>query len=177
MVLLPDEKHGEVYRDQIADGISAGKLLLFGHGFSVHYGEVEPPADVDVTMIAPKSPGHRVRELYVEGGGTPAIAVTAYASSHDRTAALAAGYHRHIRKPVSVGALISTIAVLAGAPVALNTTELVPHAYSTVIWQQTPLDMRTGVEGEVTALLQAGVDAVFSDNPDLAVEARDAFVD
>ena len=57
MVLLPDEKHGEVYRDQIADGISGGKLLLFGHGFSVHYGEVEPPADVDVALVAPKGPG------------------------------------------------------------------------------------------------------------------------
>src|SRR5687767_626907 len=46
MVLLPDEKHGEVWREQIADGVSPGKLLLFGHGFSVHYGEVEPPAEV-----------------------------------------------------------------------------------------------------------------------------------
>ena len=57
MVLLPDEKHGEVYREQIADGIAPGNLLLFGHGFSIHYGEVEPPADVDVALVAPKGPG------------------------------------------------------------------------------------------------------------------------
>src|SRR5918995_4573544 len=53
MVLLPDEKHGEIYREQIADGVAPGNLLLFGHGFSIHYGEIEPPADVDVALIAP----------------------------------------------------------------------------------------------------------------------------
>ena len=71
MVLLPDEKHGEVYREQIADGIAPGNLLLFGHGFSIHYGEVEPPADVDVALVAPKGPGHLVRRQYTEGSGVP----------------------------------------------------------------------------------------------------------
>ena len=73
MVLLPDEKHGEIYRAQIADGVAPGNLLLFGHGFSIHYGEVEPPADVDVALVAPKGPGHLVRRQYTEGSGVPGL--------------------------------------------------------------------------------------------------------
>ena len=73
MVLLPDEKHGDVYREQIADGIAPGNLLLFGHGFSIHYGEVEPPPDVDVALVAPKGPGHLVRRQYTEGSGVPGL--------------------------------------------------------------------------------------------------------
>jgi ketol-acid reductoisomerase len=73
MVLAPDEKHGEIYRGQIADGIAPGNLLLFGHGFSIHYGEVEPPPDVDVALVAPKGPGHLVRRQYTEGSGVPGL--------------------------------------------------------------------------------------------------------
>src|SRR5436190_4599546 len=73
MVLLPDEKHGEVYREQIADGIAPGNTLLFGHGFSIHYGEVDPPAEVDVALIAPKGPGHLVRRQFLEGSGVPGL--------------------------------------------------------------------------------------------------------
>ena len=73
MVLLPDEKHGDVYREQIADGIAPGNLLLFGHGFSIHYGEVAPPPGVDVAMVAPKGPGHLVRRQYVEARGVPGL--------------------------------------------------------------------------------------------------------
>ena len=73
MVLLPDEKHGEVWREQIRDGIAPGNTLLFGHGFSVHYGEVEPPPEVDVALIAPKGPGHLVRRQFLEGSGVPAL--------------------------------------------------------------------------------------------------------
>ena len=73
MILLPDEKHGEIYREQIADGIAPGNTLLFGHGFSIHYGEVEPPAEVDVALIAPKGPGHLVRRQYLEGSGVPGL--------------------------------------------------------------------------------------------------------
>ncbi len=73
MILLPDEKHGDVWREQIADGIAPGNLLLFGHGFSVHYGEVAPPAEVDVALVAPKSPGHLVRRQYQEGRGVPGL--------------------------------------------------------------------------------------------------------
>src|ERR671914_985551 len=73
MVLLPDEKHGEVWREQIRDGIAPGNLLLFGHGFSVHYGEVEPPPEVDVALVAPKGPGHLVRRQFLEGSGVPGL--------------------------------------------------------------------------------------------------------
>jgi ketol-acid reductoisomerase len=73
MVLLPDEKHGDVWRESIADGIAPGNLLLFGHGFSVHYGEVQPPAEVDVALVAPKSPGHLVRRQFQEGRGVPGL--------------------------------------------------------------------------------------------------------
>jgi ketol-acid reductoisomerase len=73
MVLLPDEKHGQIYRDQIADGVAPGNLLLFGHGFSIHYGEIEPPAGVDVGLVAPKGPGHLVRRQFTEGSGVPAL--------------------------------------------------------------------------------------------------------
>jgi ketol-acid reductoisomerase len=73
MVLLPDEKQGEVWEAEIRDGIAPGDLLLFGHGFSVHFGEIEPPAGVDVGMVAPKGPGHLVRRQYEEGKGVPCL--------------------------------------------------------------------------------------------------------
>ena len=73
MVLLPDEKQGEVFSAEIADGIAEGNLLMFGHGFSIHFGEIEPPPGVDVGMVAPKGPGHLVRRQYVEGNGVPGL--------------------------------------------------------------------------------------------------------
>src|SRR5918998_352848 len=73
MVLLPDEKHGEVWGAQIADGIAPGNLVLFGHGFSVHYDTVQPPAEVDVALVAPKGPGHLVRRQFTEGRGVPGL--------------------------------------------------------------------------------------------------------
>ena len=73
MVLLPDEKHHDVYEESIKDGIAPGNLLLFGHGFSIHYGEVEAPPEVDVALVAPKGPGHLVRRQYLEGSGVPCL--------------------------------------------------------------------------------------------------------
>src|SRR4249919_280832 len=73
MILAPDEKHGEIYREQIADGVAPGNLLMFGHGFSIHYGEVEPPPEVDVALVAPKGPGHLVRRQFLEGSGVPCL--------------------------------------------------------------------------------------------------------
>ena len=73
MVLLPDTSHGKVYAEEIAPHLDAGDMLMFAHGFSIHFGTVTPPADVDVTMIAPKGPGHLVRRTYEEGIGTPAL--------------------------------------------------------------------------------------------------------
>jgi len=73
MILVPDTVQPEVYKKDVAPHLSAGKTLMFAHGFNIRFGTIKPPANVDVTMIAPKAPGHRVREVFVEGGGTPAL--------------------------------------------------------------------------------------------------------
>jgi ketol-acid reductoisomerase len=73
MVLLPDTSHAKVYASEVAPNLSAGDMLMFAHGFSVHFGTVRPPAEVDVTMIAPKGPGHLVRRTFEQGIGTPAL--------------------------------------------------------------------------------------------------------
>ncbi|HLF25079.1 MAG TPA: ketol-acid reductoisomerase [Anaerolineae bacterium] len=73
MILAPDTAQPKIYAESIAAHLSAGKMLMFGHGFNIRFGTITPPADVDVTMIAPKAPGHRVREVFLEGGGTPAL--------------------------------------------------------------------------------------------------------
>jgi len=73
MVLVADMHQPALYRDEIAPQLQAGKTLMFAHGFNIHYGQISPPADVDVSMIAPKAPGHRVRELFKEGVGVPAL--------------------------------------------------------------------------------------------------------
>jgi ketol-acid reductoisomerase len=81
MVLVPDELHHDVYENEIRDGIADGNTLLFGHGFSVHYGEVEPPPGVDVGLVAPKGPGHLVRRQYLEGSGVPCLVAIAQDAS------------------------------------------------------------------------------------------------
>jgi len=92
MVLVPDTAQAELYRQEIAPGLKAGKTLMFAHGFNIRFGWISPPKDVDVTMIAPKAPGHRVRELYVEGAGTPAlVAIHQDASGTARELALSYG--------------------------------------------------------------------------------------
>ena len=73
MMLVADHVQAPVYQADIAPHMKAGKTLMFAHGFNIHFGEIKPPAGVDVTMIAPKAPGHRVRELFVEGVGVPAL--------------------------------------------------------------------------------------------------------
>lgn len=73
MVLVPDHIQGDLYTNEIAPYLTAGKTLMFAHGFSIHFGAIVAPADVDVSMIAPKAPGHRVRELFTEGVGVPAL--------------------------------------------------------------------------------------------------------
>jgi ketol-acid reductoisomerase len=90
MVLLPDERHGQIWQEQIRDGIAPGKALFFGHGFSVHYGEVESPPEVDVALVAPKGPGHLVRRQFLEGSGVPGlVAVDQDASGNALQLALA----------------------------------------------------------------------------------------
>ena len=73
MILAPDTRQGALYAEHIKPNLKPGDTLMFGHGFNIRFGTIEPPADVDVTMVAPKSPGHRVRETYVEGAGTPVL--------------------------------------------------------------------------------------------------------
>src|SRR5204863_7983151 len=73
MILTPDTTQAKLYREAIEPNLAPGKTLMFAHGFNIRFGTIVPPAGVDVSMIAPKSPGHRVRELYTEGGGTPAL--------------------------------------------------------------------------------------------------------
>jgi ketol-acid reductoisomerase len=90
MILVPDHLQGEIYRKDIEPHLSKGKTLMFAHGFNIHFNEIKPPADIDVSMIAPKAPGHRVRELFVEGVGVPAlVAIAQDASGHALENALA----------------------------------------------------------------------------------------
>ncbi|HVS27044.1 MAG TPA: ketol-acid reductoisomerase [Burkholderiales bacterium] len=89
MILLPDESHAQVYRDDIEPNIKKGAALAFAHGFNIHFGQIEPRADLDVIMIAPKGPGHLVRSTYTQGGGVPSlIAVHRDASRKARDIAL-----------------------------------------------------------------------------------------
>jgi len=73
MMLAPDTLQRSIYYGSVEKGLRAGKMLMFAHGFNIHYGQITPPADVDVTMIAPKCPGHMLRELYTQGVGPPAL--------------------------------------------------------------------------------------------------------
>jgi ketol-acid reductoisomerase len=93
MILTPDTGQKKLYDESIAPHLTAGKgpgkTLMFAHGFNIRFGQIVPPADVDVSMVAPKAPGHRVRELFQEGEGTPALlAVEQNASGHAREDAL-----------------------------------------------------------------------------------------
>jgi ketol-acid reductoisomerase len=90
MILVPDELHRQVWESEVRDGIAEGNMLLFGHGFSIHYGEIEAPAGVDVALAAPKGPGHLVRRQYTEGSGVPGlIAIEQDASGNAKQLALA----------------------------------------------------------------------------------------
>src|SRR5687767_9469434 len=90
MVLIPDTRQAKVYNEDIKPHLSAGKMLMFAHGFNIRFNCIVPPADVDVTMVAPKAPGHRVREVFKEGGGTPGLlAVHQDATGQGRATALA----------------------------------------------------------------------------------------
>ena len=92
MVLAPDQKQKQIYVDAIEPGLRAGKMLMFAHGFNIHFNQIVPPQDVDVTMIAPKAPGHRMREMFANGIGVPAlIAVHQNASENAQQLALAYG--------------------------------------------------------------------------------------
>jgi ketol-acid reductoisomerase len=90
MILTPDTGQAALYSQYVAPHLSAGKTLMFAHGFNIRFGQIVPPKDVDVSMVAPKAPGHRVREVYQAGGGVPAlVAVEQDASGHALEDALA----------------------------------------------------------------------------------------
>jgi ketol-acid reductoisomerase len=93
MLLAPDTAQPKIYKESIAPHLSAGKMLMFGHGFNIRFGTIAPPTDVDVTMIAPKAPGHRVREVFLEGGGTPAL-LAVHQDATGKARALALSYAR-----------------------------------------------------------------------------------
>jgi len=89
MILVPDHLQSDIYEADIAPNLTAGKTLMFAHGFNIRYGTIVPAKDIDVSMVAPKAPGHRVREVFTEGGGVPAlIAVHQDASGHAHALAL-----------------------------------------------------------------------------------------
>jgi ketol-acid reductoisomerase len=90
MVLVPDHIQKRLYEEEIAPNLTPGKTLMFAHGFNIHFGAIAPPEGVDVSMIAPKSPGHRLRELFEEGVGVPALlAIQQDATGHAKETALA----------------------------------------------------------------------------------------
>ncbi|MHB0857975.1 MAG: ketol-acid reductoisomerase [Anaerolineae bacterium] len=95
MVLAPDTVQPEVYRQSIQPHLTAGKMLMFAHGFCIQYGQIVPPADVDVTMMAPKAPGHRVREIFPMGQGVPGL-VAIYQDATGNAKALTLAYGKGI---------------------------------------------------------------------------------
>ena len=95
IMLAPDHVQKQIYTESIAKNLARGKTLMFAHGFNIHYGQITPPKDIDVTMIAPKSPGPMVRQMYVEGKGTPAI-VAVYQDASGKAKAKALAYAKGI---------------------------------------------------------------------------------
>jgi len=95
MVLTPDHGQARLYKESIEPNLKPGATLMFAHGFNIRFGTIVPPASIDVSMIAPKSPGHRVRELFKEGGGTPAL-IAIHQDASGKAHALALSYGKGI---------------------------------------------------------------------------------
>ena len=95
VMLVPDTLQAKIYREAIAQNLTKGKMLMFAHGFNIHYGQIVPPADVDVTMIAPKCPGHMLRRLYTEKMGPPAL-VAVQQDKSGKAKAIALAYAKGI---------------------------------------------------------------------------------
>jgi ketol-acid reductoisomerase len=138
MILVPDHIQAQVYQKDIAPHMKAGKTLMFAHGFNIHFKQIAPPPDIDVTMIAPKAPGHRVRELFTEGVGVPAlVAVHQNASGQALERALAyamalgclkAGVIETTFKEETESDLFGEQAVLCG-----GVTELIRAGFETLV--------------------------------------------
>jgi ketol-acid reductoisomerase len=138
MMLVPDELHGQVWEAGVKDGIAAGNMLMFGHGFSIHYEQIVPPPDVDVTLVAPKGPGHLVRRQFLEGSGVPGL-VAVHQNATGDSLGIALAYAKGIGN--TRGGVIETTfkdetetdlfgeqAVLCG-----GVTELVRAGYETLV--------------------------------------------
>ncbi len=95
MILIPDEKQGQVYRDHIAPNLKDGAALAFAHGFNIHFSQVVPPDNIDVFMVAPKGPGHLVRRMYTEGKGVPCL-MAVHQNYTDNAQEIALAYARGI---------------------------------------------------------------------------------
>ncbi|HEV2274551.1 MAG TPA: ketol-acid reductoisomerase [Acidobacteriaceae bacterium] len=95
MILAPDTSQAAIYREHIAPHLKKGKTLMFAHGFNIRYGTIVPSPEIDVSMVAPKAPGHRVREVFVEGGGVPAL-VAVHQDTSGQALALALSYAKGI---------------------------------------------------------------------------------
>jgi ketol-acid reductoisomerase len=138
MMLVPDELHRRVWEDGVREGVGPGNMLMFGHGFSIHYQEIEPPPEVDVTLVAPKGPGHLVRRQFLEGSGVPGlVAVHQNASGQALEVALAyakgigctrGGVIETTFKDETETDLFGEQAVLCG-----GVTELVRAGYETLV--------------------------------------------
>ena len=95
VMLAPDQLHRDIYYQSIKKGLAPGNTLMFAHGFNIHYGQIIPPLDIDVTMIAPKCPGHMLRQLYTEEKGPPAI-VAVHQDASGKAMAMALAYAKGI---------------------------------------------------------------------------------
>ncbi len=95
MIVLPDQTHKQVYEDSIARALTPGKTLMFAHGFNIHFNQIVPPPAVDVSMIAPKAPGHMMRQVYTEGSGVPAL-LAVHQNPSGRAKEIALAYARGI---------------------------------------------------------------------------------
>ncbi len=95
MILAPDHAQAAIYNEHVAPYMGKGKTLMFAHGFNIRYGTIVPTADIDVSMVAPKAPGHRVREVFVEGGGVPAL-IAVHQDASGSAKALALSYAKAI---------------------------------------------------------------------------------
>ena len=137
-ILTEDEVQGKVYKSEVEKNLSEGKTLLFSHGFNIHFGQIVPPANVDVIMVAPKGPGHLVRRVYTEGAGVPAL-IAIYQDASGKAKETALAYAKGIGA-TKVGVLETTFeeetetdlfgeqAVLCG-----GATELVTAGFETLV--------------------------------------------
>jgi len=137
MILTPDEKQADIYENSILPNLKAGDMLMFAHGFNIHFQQIKPPADIDVTMIAPKGPGHTVRSEYVAGKGVPCLVAVyqdATGKALDKALAYAAG--------------------IGGARAAVLETTFQQETETDLFGEQAVLC------GGVTALMQAGFEVL-----------------